>query len=1628
MRVFLNRIVLLLLFIVAFTIKGFSQPPCSTILGQNPSSAIPVCGTTAFHQEGAASCDAGPLPMPNNGGCTDYTSDNSFWYKFHCYQTGTLGFVINGTMPGADYDWAVFDITGRNPADVLTDPSLQISLNLYGVNSPNPPFPNYPTGCTTAGVGNVHCENETNPFNEMPVITVGHDYLLMVTNYLSTGNEYFLDFGGGTAVITDPVIPSPNNTYGSCDNRKIIVKLNKKVKCSTLAADGSDFYITSGSTVYTPTSAISGSCSSNLDMDSLVLTLSAPLPGGTYQVKARNGTDGNTLLDYCDNSILVGDSITLVIDDVAVPDFTSNGLFCSNSDITFTDASTTTAGIIRWHWDMGDGNTFDFTNGNPFTHKYASSGSKTVTLTVTTGRNCMHSISKIVNINLSVAADFTNTPTCLPSGIVSFTNNSSIADGSPISYTWDFGDPASGPNNSSSITSPTHTYTSTGPFTVLLTATSINNCVSTVSKLITNVFAQPKSEFTYATEACINTAATFTSTADPLPGNSIVSYQWDFGDLTTGTGPTPNHVYTTPGTKTVTHWIVNSNGCHSDSVSHDIEIIVAPTADFSFSGATFCALKDITFTDASVPNIGTITNWHWDMGDGNIYDFPNGNPFTHQYTGSGPKTVTLTVTTDKGCMHSVTKTVNISVAPVPVFSSSPVCLPYESSLFINNTTITDGSPLAYSWDFGDPASGANNTSALPAPTHYFSTTGPYMVTLTATSNTSFCTASITLPVTNIYAQAHAPFVVLPKNCLGTATLFTSNADGSGNAIASYEWDFGDATTGTGAVVSHTYATPGLKTIKHWVVTDKNCFSDTATQTVYINRLPTVDFSFTAPGCNTRTVNFTDASAPNDGILSNWAWDFGDPLSPDNTSIFTSPSHAFALPGLYSVSLTVTTSEGCSNTVPLVKQVQIYERPQADFLEPKVCLDDIFAQFNDNSRINTGSVSHWEWDFGDPASGPVNNSSILRDPTHVYGAVGPYDVRLIVTSNNGCLDTITKPIFVNGTNPVADFSLLNTGNICATDLVSIKNLSSVTPGNITRIKINWDDTGTPGVFDTDNNPTTGKVYQHLYPDFQSPVSKTVTIRFRAYSGSGDVCVTDKLMPVTLHATPKIVFKPIPDTCFLATPFKITQASEPNSLPGGPGIYSGTGIINSDGTFDPALAGIGTHVITYTFVTSAGCTDTKTSTIRVLDTASANFIFSAPPACDGQPVSFTDRSVAPAGVTLFNTIWDFGDLTPWESHAPGSTFTHLFSKPGLYIVKMYNVSAYGCNSKPVSIPVLVSPTPVAAFDTKEKSVCLPDATINFVNNSSILGATPLVYTWDFGDGSLPTSAVAPSHTYTGTGPYTVKLIAKSDKGCIHQKDMPIDFIHPQPIAKSIADKKSVCLDEHLFLTDITDPLDGTTLTWHWDLGDGTMEGTPKVDHHYLDTGTYRISFYIINSHNCKSTVEERIFTVYPYPVVYAGPDQRVLEGAFVKLQPTVSGNDLQYLWTPADYLNNNRILQPVAQYIKDSITYKLTVTGRGGCPASDDVFIRVLKRPVIPNTFTPNNDGINDKWAIKYLDAYPNCFVQVFTRTGQRVFESRGIYKAWDGTRNGKPLPFDTYYYIIEPGNGQDHFSGFVTIVK
>lgn len=304
-----GKIIFVFLLVQMLAIKGWAQS-CTT-LGQNPFSAFPVCGATSFQQLSVPICDNGALKNKCTGQV--YTDKNPYWYKFTCYTAGKLGFVITPLASNEDYDWQLFDITGHSPTDVYTDATLYLSSNWSGTFGP--------TGTSGTAAHAWECAslpaNNVPTFSTLPDLIAGHEYLLMVSHYTDTQSGYTLNFnsegpGGqnGLASIVNPIVPTIQSAYGVCDGTQIVVKLSKKVKCSSLAADGSDFSV-SGTVPISVKSALGNGCSTSFDMDSVVLSLNNVLVPGTYKVTAKVGTDGNTLTDNCDNTLAPGQEASL---------------------------------------------------------------------------------------------------------------------------------------------------------------------------------------------------------------------------------------------------------------------------------------------------------------------------------------------------------------------------------------------------------------------------------------------------------------------------------------------------------------------------------------------------------------------------------------------------------------------------------------------------------------------------------------------------------------------------------------------------------------------------------------------------------------------------------------------------------------------------------------------------------------------------------------------------------------------------------------------------------------------------------------------------------------------------------------------------------------------------------------------------------------------------------------------------------------------------------------------------------------------------------------------------------------------------------------------------------------------
>lgn len=298
----------LLLFIGFLFFAQQANAQCTT-KGQTPSTAFPVCGTKVFSQSTVPICSTNSLYVPgcSGAGNANYANKNPFWYIFTCYETGTLGFTITPKDMKDDYDWQLYDITGRDPNEVMTNENIIVTGNWAG----NPGT----TGTSTSGVDYIQCAStysgSESRFAKMPQILKGHTYILLVSHFSDSQSGYDLSFEGGTAVITDDKLPDLASVAISCDATKIFVTLNKKMQCSSVAPDGSDFHLSvAGVNIV---SAVGTNCSNSFDMDQVELTLDKPLPPGDYSVIIQLGTDLNSLLDNCDRNIEPGHALDFKI-------------------------------------------------------------------------------------------------------------------------------------------------------------------------------------------------------------------------------------------------------------------------------------------------------------------------------------------------------------------------------------------------------------------------------------------------------------------------------------------------------------------------------------------------------------------------------------------------------------------------------------------------------------------------------------------------------------------------------------------------------------------------------------------------------------------------------------------------------------------------------------------------------------------------------------------------------------------------------------------------------------------------------------------------------------------------------------------------------------------------------------------------------------------------------------------------------------------------------------------------------------------------------------------------------------------------------------------------------------------
>lgn len=661
----------------------------------------------------------------------------------------------------------------------------------------------------------------------------------------------------------------------------------------------------------------------------------------------------------------------------------------------------------------------------------------------------------------------------------------------------------------------------------------------------------------------------------------------------------------------------------------------------------------------------------------------------------------------------------------------------------------------------------------------------------------------------------------------------------------------------------------------------------------------------------------------------------------------------------------------------------------------------------------------------------SNTPALRDTIKLYATTATPD---------GCgsnAQLLTIPVSVNEL-PVAQF--VSSGPGCVTDSVKLTDQSYMPNGMISRWLWDFGD-------GTHADLTTPSITPKKYIN-----PAVYSIGLKVVSAIGCIS-TERFQTVSLTSKPVAGFTISQPDC-INTMIKFTDSSTNANGPIAKWIWDlGDGkavLTNATNTaVSTQYSSDGTKTVSLKVETPSGCqSDAYTSPLLINPQPIPGFRL--PEVClSDASAQFMDTStIADGSQAQFKWSWNFNAGSPAVSPAP-STLTSTVQNPQV----KYNKADY----YKVSLTV-TSKDGCAATTTEDFTVngTNPKAAFRMVNPLPFCGTKPVILkdssTVDFGKVTRleiywdntnqpsvketddnPSMGKLYAHSYPDPGQntaqtYTIRLVAYSGgTACVNSVTQTIT-VYPQPKAAFTVSAAQLCSGTTVNFQDKSNGVSGAATAWVWSLGGGSTSSLQNPSKQFSDSGLFTTSLYFYNADGCISDTAQQQLTVYPNPVLILPHNATVLSGGVFTIKPGfVYGSQLQYLWTPATYLSSDTALTPVTTP-EDDITYRLTLTGVGGCMASDTIFIKVLKGPEVPNAFSPNGDGINDTWRIKNLESYPGASVEVYNRYGQIVFHSTGYSVDWDGTYNGKTLPVGTYYYIINPRNGRSIISGSVTIIK
>lgn len=1282
----------------------------------------------------------------------------------------------------------------------------------------------------------------------------------------ATGTATYLwDFGDGFT----SALENPSHTYTATGNYSVTLSVTNSAGCSKLITKTNYIHIVAKPTANF-SAPVTGSCTVPLTVN-----FSNSSSGATsYLWDLGNGNTSTAVNPTGIYNATGSYNVTLIAangnckDTLTLPSFVSIGSLqaafttsttttCTGNPVTFTNTSLPGPGNSTWYF--GDGTSSNTTNA---THAYSVQGTYTVSLVVNYN-NCVDTATQTITVNQGPVVQFTanNTLSCSAPFTVQFSNTTTGA----TSYLWDFGD-----GTTSTATAPSHTYSALGSYTVTLTATAPNGCVNTLTMPAYIVIYQPTMTISAnPPSGCAPAAITFTANISPTVG--VTNYTWDFGDGTTSVGGASiTHTYNTPGSYTVSVSYTVAQGCSYVSSPITVNIGVKPTASFTGAPLNICPNGTVTFTNTSTGPVGTVYTWYF--GDGSTSN--NANP-THAYGAQGTYTVTL-VATSGGCSDTLVIP-NMVVVNPPEANFTPV---YDCSnrLKIDFLDVSQGASI-WAWDFGD-----GTTSSQQNPSHVFPAYGSYTVTLTVTHMPSGCQS---VKVLNILLYEMIPnFYADTLVCKGEGVTFNGFSNAAAMPyITSADWYFGDGTSAlsTGLSPTHTYTASGVYTVMLVVKDSRNC-KDTITKTNYITvGGPTAAFVGTPlTGCAPLNVVFTDQTISVAGFASR-TWRFGDGTSV--TSPLSTSNHTYTYNGTFSVSLIVTDTLGCKDSL-LKPAYVVAEKPTASFttVDTFICPGNLVHFSN-----VTATGMTYAWDFGDGTTGSTAN------PNHAYGSSGLYTVRLIVTSANGCKDTLVRNNYINVQGMNLGFTASDSFATCPPLTVTFTN-TSVGVGSYL-----W-------IFGNGNTSSTAS------PTTIFSVPGTYTVKLVGQNGSGCVDTAYKTI-IVLGPTGTLSYSPTNGCLPLTVNFSSTNQNTSSLIWD---LDNGFTQTTTASTYSYTYTQPGLYVPRLLLSDGVSCIVPifGIDTIRV-DKVTSDFTFSPDSQCKAGNVNFMSNIIfAVNPITSYN--WDFGD----GGTGTGQNTSHYYNTAGSFTVRMIATSSMGCKDT-VYHSVTIKPAPTV-------SAGLPQSLCQGQTLSAQLQASGAsTYSWSPAGGLSCANCSNPIASPSVTTTYTV--IGTAANGCLDTSDVTVT-VRPLPNVTT-GNNVDICIGSSVQLAS------AGAVTYSWSPATGlsctncqSPTASPSTTTTYTVTG--------VDSFGCFDTAMVTVNIVSLPTVTIAGSNNLCIGGG---TQLTATGG-VTYSWTPATGLSCTTCANPIATPTTTT-TYTVTGTVGTGCSNTDTQTIVVHPLPVV-----------------------------------------------------------------------------------